>query len=164
MQNTDRLFGLIFYFFKPLSSKNRYEVLMDKAQYFWTWPPLHNSPRVAVGSVAQSCPTVCNPMDCSLPGSSIHEIFQAREYWSGLPFPSPGDLPDPGVEPGSPALQADTSPSVTREATVGRVQLEQEWPWVRKCWSQVIWTEVHYAGLLLLCEFSVCLKVLIQRF
>ena len=31
-----------------------------------------------------------------------------QEYWSGLPFPSPGDLPDPGVEPGSPALQADT--------------------------------------------------------
>ena len=30
-----------------------------------------------------------------------------QEYWSGLPFPSPGDLPDPGIEPGSPALQAD---------------------------------------------------------
>ena len=34
--------------------------------------------------------------------------FSSQEYWSGLPFPSPGDLPDPGVEPGSPALQADT--------------------------------------------------------
>ena len=33
--------------------------------------------------------------------------FSRQEYWSGLPFPSPGDLPDPGVEPGSPALQAD---------------------------------------------------------
>ena len=31
-------------------------------------------------------------------------------YWSGLPFPSPGDLPDPGIKPGSPALQADTLP------------------------------------------------------
>ena len=31
-----------------------------------------------------------------------------QEYWSGLPFPSPGDLPDPGIEPRSPALQADT--------------------------------------------------------
>ena len=30
-----------------------------------------------------------------------------QEYWSGLPFPSPGDLPDPGIEPGSPALEAD---------------------------------------------------------
>ena len=34
--------------------------------------------------------------------------FSWQEYWSGLPFPSPGDLPDPGIEPGSPAFQADT--------------------------------------------------------
>ena len=34
--------------------------------------------------------------------------FSRQEYWSGLPFPSPGDLPDPGIEPGSPALQADS--------------------------------------------------------
>ena len=34
--------------------------------------------------------------------------FTRQEYWSGLPFPSPGDLPDPGIEPGSPALQTDT--------------------------------------------------------
>ena len=33
--------------------------------------------------------------------------FPRQEYWSGFPFPSPGDLPDPGIEPGSPALQAD---------------------------------------------------------
>ena len=33
--------------------------------------------------------------------------FSRKEYWSGLPFPSPGDLPDPGIEPGSPALEAD---------------------------------------------------------
>ena len=49
--------------------------------------------------VAQSCPTLCDPMDCSLPGSSVHGIFQAI-YWSGLPFPSPWDLPNPGIEPG----------------------------------------------------------------
>ena len=53
--------------------------------------------------VAQSCPTLCNPMDCSLPGSSVHGISR-QEYWSGLPFPSPRDHPDPGIEPGSPAL------------------------------------------------------------
>ena len=34
-------------------------------------------------------------------------VFSRQEYWSGLPFPSPRDLPDPGIEPGSPALQAD---------------------------------------------------------
>ena len=60
--------------------------------------------------VAQSCPTLCDPMDCSLPGSSVHVIFR-QEYCSGLPFPSPGDLPNPGIEPGSPTLQADALPS-----------------------------------------------------
>ena len=38
--------------------------------------------------------------------------FSKQEYWSVLPFPSPGHLPDPGIEPGSPALQADSLPSV----------------------------------------------------
>ena len=37
--------------------------------------------------------------------------FSRQEYWSGLPFPSPGDLPDPGIEPWSPVLQADSLPS-----------------------------------------------------
>ena len=37
--------------------------------------------------------------------------FSKQEYWSGLPFPSPGDLPDPGMKPRSPALQADSLPS-----------------------------------------------------
>ena len=59
------------------------------------------------GLVAKSCPTLGDPMDCSPPGSSVHGIFR-QEYWSGLPFPSPGGLPDPGIEPGSPALQADS--------------------------------------------------------
>ena len=107
--------------------------------------------------VAQSCLTLCDPMDYSPPGSSVHGILQAgilewvampssrtfiirsdqllshvrlfatlwtvalqapppmgffrQEYWSGLPFPSPGDLSDPGIEPRSPALQADALPS-----------------------------------------------------
>ena len=47
-----------------------------------------------------------NPMDCSLPGSSVHGCSR-QEYWSGLPFPSPVDLSNPGIEPtslASPAL------------------------------------------------------------
>ena len=129
--------------------------------------------------VSQSCPTLCDPMDCSPPGSSIHGIFQARvlewgaiafsvepsdrkstrlnsshppsglewvvhvclctlshfshvrlfatpwtaahqaplsmefsrqEYWNGLPSPSPGDLPNLGIELGSPAWQAVSLP------------------------------------------------------
>ena len=50
-------------------------------------------------STAKSCPTLCDPMDCSL---SIG--FSRQESWSGLPFPSPGDLPDPGIKHTSPAL------------------------------------------------------------
>ena len=49
----------------------------------------------------------CNPMDCSPPDSSVHGILQSR-IWSGLPFPSLGDLPDTGLEPMFPALQADS--------------------------------------------------------
>ena len=41
------------------------------------------------------------------PGGLPSLGFSRQEYWSGLPFPSPGDLPDPGIEPGSPALEAD---------------------------------------------------------
>jgi len=46
-----------------------------------------------VGGGYQSCPTLCKPVDCNLPGSSAHG--------SGLPFPSPGALPDPGIKPTS---------------------------------------------------------------
>ena len=42
-------------------------------------------------------PTLWDPMDCSPPGSSVHEILQ-QEYWSRLPFPLPADLPDSGIE------------------------------------------------------------------
>ena len=47
---------------------------------------------------AQPCLTLCDPMDCSFPGSSVHGIFR-QKYWSRLPFPTPGDLPSPGIEP-----------------------------------------------------------------
>ena len=47
--------------------------------------------------VAQSYLTLCNPMDCSPPGSPLSMGFSRQEYWSGLPFLSPGDLPKPGV-------------------------------------------------------------------
>ena len=60
--------------------------------------------------VAKLCLTLCDPMDRSPPGSSVHGILQAR-ILSGLPFPSPGDFPDPGIKPGFPALQADSLPS-----------------------------------------------------
>ena len=48
----------------------------------------------------QLCPTLCSPMDCSPPGSSVHGILQVRT----LPCPPPGDLPNPGIKPESPYL------------------------------------------------------------
>ena len=58
--------------------------------------------------VTQLCSTLCKPMDCSPPGSFVHGIIQARilECVAIL-----GGLHDPGIEPGSPTLQADSSPS-----------------------------------------------------
>ena len=72
--------------------------------------------------VTQSCPALCDPMDYRLPGFSVHWIFQTRILvW--VAFPPPGDLPDPGSEPRSPALQADSSwsepPGKPRSAGVG---------------------------------------------
>ena len=77
-----------------------------------TLPPL---PRMSlpmpVCSVAKSCPILCESMDCTPPGFSNHGIFQ-QEYWSGLLFPTPGDLLGPGIEHVSvlsPALAAAKS-------------------------------------------------------
>ena len=53
--------------------------------------------------VAQLCLTLCDPMDCSLPASSVHGIFQAR-ILECVAISFSGDLPNPGIEPGSPTL------------------------------------------------------------
>ena len=69
---------------------------------------LHATTRVKV-LVAQSCPTLCEPMDpCQ---ASLSMAFPRQAYWSRLPFPYPGDRPNPGIEPGSPVLKADSLPS-----------------------------------------------------
>ena len=64
---------------------------------------------VVVGLVAKSCLTLATPwtVTCQPP---LSMEFTRQEYWSGLPFPSPGDLLDQGIEPRSPALQADFFP------------------------------------------------------
>ena len=62
--------------------------------------------------VTQSCPTLCDPMDYTVlqsMGSTI--LFSRPEYWSGQPFRSPGELPNPGFEPRSPTLQVDSLPA-----------------------------------------------------
>ena len=65
--------------------------------------------KVVKALVTQSCPTLCDPIDYSPPGSSVHGVLQAR-ILEWVPFPSPGDLPDPGIEPTSlmsPALASN---------------------------------------------------------
>ena len=81
----------------------------------WEWKmPLYNCQHTTLcvcvcvcvrERVIQLCLCFCNPMDCCLPGSSVHGIFQARILeWVAIPFF--GDLPNPGIEPRSPALQS----------------------------------------------------------
>ena len=88
------------FFFKSKETNSSHKSVAQTNPYYHV--------KVSESEVAQSC--LCDPMDCSLSGASIHGIFQARVLeWS--PFPSPGDLPDPGIEPRSPASQADALPS-----------------------------------------------------
>ena len=63
-------------------------------------------------------------MDYSLPGSSVHGILQ-QEYWSGLPFPSPGNLSDLGIEPGSSALHADSLPSEPPKKPIDTTSIQE---------------------------------------
>ena len=66
---------------------------------------------VCVCLVAKLCSTLCDPMDCSCQ-APLSMGFPRQEYWNGLPFPSPGDLLDPGIElrPHLLHLQADSIP------------------------------------------------------
>ena len=69
------------------------------------WHPAYLTYMQSESEVAQSCPTLCHPVVAYQAPLSMG--FSRQEYWNGLPFSSPGDLPDPGIEPRSPALQAD---------------------------------------------------------
>ena len=67
--------------------------------------------RYAVCLVVQSCPTLCDPHGLQPTRLLCPWGFSRQEYWSGLPCPPPGDLPNPGIEPRSPTVQADSLPS-----------------------------------------------------
>ena len=69
----------------------------------WITLPSHSFEYMCSG--AQSCLTLCNPVACQTP---LSMEFSRQEYWSGLPFSSPGDLPYPGMEPRFHAFQADS--------------------------------------------------------
>ena len=78
--------------------------------------------------VAQLCLTLCDPMSMG---------FSRPEYWSGLPFPSPEDLPDTGMEPKSPTLQADSLLSQPPWASLV-VQLVKNPPAMRETWIRAL--------------------------
>ena len=62
---------------------------------------------IVVMLITQSCPNLCEPMDCVAQEASLFMEFSRQKFWRGQPFPSPGDLPDPGIKSRSPALQAN---------------------------------------------------------
>ena len=83
-------------------------MINDRSKIFSTTlcEEVHNYMYNGGGLVAKLCPTLATPWTVARQAPLSME-FSRQEYWSGLPFPSPGDLPNPGIEPGSPALQAD---------------------------------------------------------
>ena len=102
---------------------------MEQLENYYHYNPHHRKAYCEVKVkvlVTQSHLTVCNPMDCSPPGSSVHGILR-QEHWSGQPFPSPEHLPDPGIKRGSPALQADSLPSEPKDTLVN-IHCGLRWP------------------------------------
>ena len=89
---------------------------------------------VCVYSTAHLCLTLCDPMVCSSPGSPSMD-FSRQEYWSGLPFPPPEALRDPGIEPMSPASPASAGGVVTTVPLRKPHQVDGEsyiaWSWFR---------------------------------
>ena len=76
-----------------------HSTLQDRQQSIKTeTPTLHSASVCLQAKWLQLCPTLHDPMNCSMPGSSVHGIPR-QENWSGLPFPTPGDLSDPGIKP-----------------------------------------------------------------
>ena len=75
----------------------------------------------------QLCPNLCDPVDCSPPGSSVHGIFR-QEYWSGLPCPPPEDLPNPGIVPVSYMFPALTGGFFTTSTTWKGLSVWSEGP------------------------------------
>ena len=69
------------------------------------------------GLVAKSCPTLATLWTVAFQ-APLSMGFSRQEYWSGLPFPSPGDLPNPGIKPRSPALRADALTSEPSQAEI----------------------------------------------
>ena len=88
-------------------------------------------------SDAQSCPTLCNPMDCAHQ-APLSMGFSSQEYWSGCHFPPPGDLLDLRIEPASltsPVLAGRLfTPSSTWEVIIHAIRYQRLMRWYQNCW------------------------------
>ena len=95
--------------------------------------------------VTKSCPTLCNSMDYS-PRAPLSMGFPRQEYWSGLPFPSPGNLPNSGIEPLSPALAGRFFTTEPPGKPTEFCRRKQHLPLCSQIWTMV--TETHNKGFL----------------
>ena len=112
-----------------------------------------------------SCSVVSNslwPYDCTPPGSSIHGISQARMLEWG-PVPSPGDLPDLGIEPGTLALQADSlptqppgKPNLCPFCQISDISRLKVWKFSEILGHTGWWFNQVFAGQLLVCFYPLC--------
>ena len=106
------------------------------------------------------CLTLCDPTDVARQ-APLSMGFSRQEYWSGVPFPPPGDLPDPGVEPPfpSPALQADSlplgSPSRPRDGLYSFTRIVKRWPVVWRGWPTLSGCSGHVSLLVVLVRSDV---------
>ena len=88
--------------------RSAYRQNIRRMRTFWGYINGSQS-EVKWSELTQSCPTLCDPQTVAYQAPPSKQ-FSKQEYWTGLPFPSPEDLPNPGIEPRSPALQADALP------------------------------------------------------
>ena len=101
-----------------------------------------NTNNLIIHMRAQLCPTLCNPMDYSQPGSLLIGFFR-QECWSGLPFPLPGNLLNSGIEPISPA-----SPAPSGQFFVTELQLTCEKHRFELCgftYTQILFNSKYYS-------------------
>ena len=107
--------------------------------------------RLASVLVTQSCPTLCDPIDCSPPGSSARRIFQARLLeWVAIPFPRGSSRP--GIEPRSPILWADSWPS----KPPGKLPCREDWLELISRFNLALWSSMEL-------ENSRRMKELVQK-
>ena len=135
-------------------------VYHQKMEFGWDWlgslsalkSQSHQSIQLALPQikstevlVTQFCLTLCDPMDCSLPGSSVHRILQAK-ILEWVVFPSPGHLPNPGIEPGLSCIASRFFTIwVTKESTVPKkVKYKFIIAFFKALWEILLWEKFHH--------------------